>query len=115
MENRIGFIDGTESIFVCEDGEVFYFIYGGETFSYKPRINNSGYKRVCLKINGEYKEKLVHRLVAETFIPSKKRCKLVNHIDGNRLNNHVSNLEWVTHKQNMRHAKKMRLMAKSGK
>lgn len=44
---------------------------------------------------------LVHRLVAEAFLPNEKRLKIVNHIDHNRLNNEVSNLEWVTQSDNV--------------
>lgn len=46
----------------------------------------------------------VHRLVAENFILNKDISKEVNHKDGNKLNNHVDNLEWVTHSENIRHA-----------
>lgn len=56
-----------------------------------------------------YREYLVHRLVAETFLSSTKPDDIskfvVNHIDGNKLNNWVTNLEWVTHKENNIHAK----------
>jgi hypothetical protein len=56
-----------------------------------------------------YREYLVHRLVAETFLTSTKPDDIsqfvVNHIDGNKLNNCVTNLEWVTHKENASHAK----------
>ncbi len=48
----------------------------------------------------------LHRVVATAFIPNPDNLPEVNHIDGNKLNNHVSNLEWVTHKQNMEHAYK---------
>jgi hypothetical protein len=53
---------------------------------------------------GFNKIKMIHTLVAEAFIPNPDCKKFVNHIDGNKRNNHVSNLEWVTSKENMSHA-----------
>jgi hypothetical protein len=68
-------------------------------------INNTkGYMRVGLSFNGTEKKYTVHRLVAICFIPNPNNYKQVNHIDGNKLNNHVSNLEWCSHQQNMRKA-----------
>lgn len=68
--------------------------------------NNSGYPTVTLLVLDKpktYKRLLVHRLVAETYLGLSKGYQ-VNHIDGNKQNNSVSNLEWVTRSQNMQHA-----------
>lgn len=67
----------------------------------KPGLVKGGYYRVGLTKNGIRKSKLVHRLVAETFIPINLT---VNHKDGNKSNNTVDNLEWTTQKENNIHA-----------
>jgi hypothetical protein len=54
--------------------------------------------------NGKQKNCRVNRLVAQVFIPNPKQLPEVNHIDGNKDNNHVSNLEWCDRSQNMKHA-----------
>lgn len=64
--------------------------------------NDYGY--VELWKNNKGKKFRIHRLVAETFIPNTLGKEQVNHIDGNKKNNCVSNLEWVTPKENIRHA-----------
>ena len=67
-------------------------------------IMSSGYKSVALSKNGKPKTYLVHRLVAETFCDGyDANNKEVNHIDGNKLNNHAENLEWVTPSYNTKH------------
>ena len=62
------------------------------------------YLYVSLCKNGKVTKKLIHRLVAETFIENPLNKPQVNHIDGNPLNNCVENLEWVTNAENTQHA-----------
>ena len=69
-----------------------------------PYINNKGYLCVNLYLNSKVHKYLVHRLMALTFIPNPMELPDVNHIDGNPLNVHLSNLEWVTKSQNIKHA-----------
>ncbi len=64
---------------------------------------NAGYERVLLSKNSKTKTCLVHRLVAEAFIPNPENKKFVNHKDSKRDNNSVLNLEWSTAKENARH------------
>lgn len=66
----------------------------------KLSYNNSGYYIVHLWKNGFRKSKLLHRLVAETFIPNIDNLPQVNHKDENKSNNRVDNLEWCTAKYN---------------
>lgn len=68
--------------------------------------DKNGYMYVTLQKDKKRKTIKVHRLVAEHFIPNPNNYPCVNHIDSNRKNNDVFNLEWVTHKQNMEHAVK---------
>ena len=73
-----------------------------------PWLNNNGYRYVTLNLEETRKNYRVHRLVAEKFIPNPNNLPQVNHKDGNKENNCVSNLEWVTAKENIIHAEKMK-------
>lgn len=66
--------------------------------------NVYGYRNVCLANNGYKRTVRVHRIVAKTFIPNPDRKLEVNHIDGNKANNRVDNLEWCTRKENSLHS-----------
>lgn len=59
-----------------------------------------GYLKVMLCKNGIVKTKFIHRLIAEYFIPNPNNLPQVDHIDGNRQNNNINNLRWVTNQQN---------------
>lgn len=64
----------------------------------------TGYKTIALWKNNKGSTKTIHRLVAITYLPNPYNLPEVNHIDGNKLNNHVDNLEWVTRSGNIQHA-----------
>ena len=66
-------------------------------------INPNGYCKVILSLNGK-QQFLVHQLVALHFLPNPYRHTQVNHKDGNKLNNDVSNLEWVSSSENVQHS-----------
>ena len=67
-------------------------------------INNRGYSVVSLSKNNKHKSYKVHRLVAQAFIPKIDNKSQINHINGNKQDNRVSNLEWCTYSENMYHA-----------
>jgi hypothetical protein len=69
-----------------------------------PNQNRDGYMQIAMCINRKTKAFAVHRLVALTFLPKPDNKKEVNHINLNKLDNTIENLEWVTHKENIAHA-----------
>lgn len=76
----------------------------------KPQINEHGYERIGLRKPGCRKFEYIHRLVASSFLENLENKPQVNHVDGNPLNNSLSNLEWVTQDENAQHASKFKLL-----
>ena len=70
----------------------------------RPTVNSEGYLKITLWKDGKSYTRRVHRLVAEQFIPNPDNLPVVNHIDGNKKNPDVNNLEWCTQQENVQHA-----------
>lgn len=68
----------------------------------KPRLQNSGYLTVNLSKDGKALNKTVHRLVARAFIPNPEGLPEIDHIDGDKTNNMIENLQWISHVENNR-------------
>ena len=87
-------------------------IYGitscGRVYSYRnkrfltPRVNNNGYLFVDLYKNGKAKKFLIHRLVAQAYLPNPENLPEVDHIDNDKTHNYINNLQWITRKDNVR-------------
>lgn len=75
-----------------------------------PIADKDGYLRVHIYHNGKMKTKRINRLVAKAFIPNPNELPVVDHIDGNIINDYYKNLEWVTNKENTQRAFKMGLI-----
>lgn len=87
---------------VTETGQIYS--YKLQTFR-KLKVDKYGY--FCLGLtttNRQQKSYTVHRLVAQAYLPNDLNLPCINHKDGNKANNHVSNLEWCSWKDNTRHA-----------
>lgn len=101
MEYKREPVKGYEEYQVDTNGVV----YSKKGKPLKWSINPRGYGMIKFSINGQVKGFGVHTIVARQFIPGEtEERNQVNHIDGNKLNNNVDNLEWVTPLENMRHA-----------
>jgi hypothetical protein len=92
---------------VSEYGHIIRTEVGANNRGRKPlshRLLRTGYHRVLLCYNGFQIDKYVHRLVAEAFVENPRSFTEVNHKDGNKGNNHYTNLEWLSHSMNHQHA-----------
>ena len=105
-------IPGYEGLYqVSNTGKVRSLNYRrtGKKQILKQYINNTGYKRVALRKNNKVKWYLVHRLVAQAFIPNPHNYPIINHKDENPANNAVWNLEWCTMDYNIDYSKNKKM------
>lgn len=79
----------------------------------QPQIQRDGYLRVDLSKKGQKKRFPIHRLVAIAFIPNPEKKEQVNHENGDKLDNSLENLNWMTRKENISHAYKTGLVKKN--
>ena len=98
-------------LFELEDYPDYFINIEGDIWSQKKRnmiklkpCQHKGYKRVCFYNNGINKSVLVHRLLAQTFIPNPNNLTQVDHINKNRNDNRLENLRWVNHTDNTRNS-----------
>lgn len=97
-------IEGFKNYFITDDGRVISKVKSKHK-ELCQWIDNVGYKQVILRKNKKRCYKRVHILVAEAFVKGKSESNnMVNHIDGDKLNNNVENLEWTSNKKNTQHA-----------
>ena len=96
------FIDGEKSEYTVDNLGRIYSKFSKDYL--KPYVNTSGYYLVDLHHKKQRHTMQVHRIVAIAFIPNPDLLPTVNHKDGNKANNTVENLEWMTHLDNVRHA-----------
>ncbi len=100
-------IKNYENYFIYDNGDVLNTLTDKIL---KGSIGEHGYKYYRLSKEGKKKMFYAHRLVAEAFIENPNNLPVVNHKDGNKLNNNIENLEWVSYSQNSEHAHKTKLI-----
>lgn len=104
-------VKGYEGIYkISKDGRV----WSNMSMRYIGSDVNGAYSIVDLRKDGNQNIKTIHRLVAEHFIPNPDNLREVNHIDGNKHNNDISNLEWVSSSRNTKHGWENNLLKPDG-
>lgn len=100
-------VDGySDRYSIDKDGNVYshWYKWSKKAILLNHRKDKCGYIKVHLSKNNVGVQKTLHRLLAQAFIPNPKNKRTVNHIDGNKSNNSLSNLEWATYSENSQHA-----------
>lgn len=107
-------IENFDGYFISDNGKVYCDLGKGcrdrskrcELYEINPRPAKNDYLRVYMRsdIDNKRYDKYIHRLVAEAFLERIEGKNIVNHIDSNRQNNSISNLEWCNHRENNAHA-----------
>lgn len=98
-------IEGFEGLYeISSYGRVKSFNVSSSGKILRPSPDSGGYLRTSLTKDGKRKYVNVHRLVANAFLPRIDGKTCVNHIDGNKANNRLDNLEWCTYSENIQHA-----------
>lgn len=102
-------ISGFKDYSVTKNGQIF----SHKTNKFKkPFTDKAGYVRIQLYQNNKKKNYYLHRLIANTYLPNYDSNLQVNHKDGNKSNNNITNLEWVTPKENIKHSLNNKLRKK---
>jgi hypothetical protein len=97
-------IENYPNYFISNDGQLKKIYKNGVELIKSSYVHRNKYKRVNMSNKDGVKYFSLHRLVALAFIENTLNKEDVNHIDGDKLNNNVNNLEWVTRKENIKHS-----------
>lgn len=106
--SNYGQVKSLDRYIECTNGDIHYTRHVPERIL-RQQLDCDGYYRINLIRSNHEKGFGVHRLVAQAFVPNPENKPTVNHIDGNKQNNHVSNLEWATYQEQNDHAVKLGL------
>lgn len=103
MKIRAKKVPNLGGYWATETGHLYKMMLSGDRKKCNVRVNHNGYLRVNIMTKEGKKEVAIHTLIARTFIPNPENKPFVNHLDFNKQNNSISNLEWVTSRENMKH------------
>lgn len=96
--------EGFDSYYISKDGRLLKLYKTGNIKFINPRLDAYGYMRVSITDNnGKRKDRKMHRLMAQTFLPNPENKPEVNHINGDKTDYRLENLEWCTRSENTKH------------